>query len=325
MPVAVPDEAPREATPEGRPTLTIARPPRPRRWLLLVLGVLLALLVVSLAFVSEPLRRELERRMNAELEGYTVTIGSVVLHPNDFGLELRDVTMVQNALPDSPVFYAPRWTTSLDWRALLHARLVATVEFDHPQSYVMRTQVEAEAKDRVALTDHGWQHAVTAVYPLKINRLRLVNGEVWYYDPGPLKPLRLHAIDFVAENIRNVRSEHGRYPSPWHATMAVFDRGRVRVHGDADFLAVPSQAVRAEFELTGLDLGYLAPLAKPFNVTMRDGVLGATGRVQWAPWRKAVAIEDVTGAGRADRLRASRGDRRRRRRARAPWSVRRPT
>jgi hypothetical protein len=293
---AAPDERRRNVEAPRR-TLEVGRPASPRRRWPFVVVILLALLMLGLAFVSRPLRRELERRMNAELEGYTATIGSLVLHPHDLGIELIDVTMVQNAQPNPPVFYAPRWTTSLDWRALLHGRLVASVEFDHARSYVMRTQVETEVHDKVPVSEHGWQEAVEAVSPLKINTLRFVDAEVTYYDTGPLKPLRLHDLDFVAENIRNVRSARGRYPSPWRATATVFDRGRVRVHGDADFLAVPQAAVRADAALTGLDLGYLAPLATPFNVRMRGGVLDARGRADWAPWRKTVSIDDVTVSG----------------------------
>src|SRR5262249_26700007 len=158
--------------------------------------------------------QQLERRVNAQLDGYTGSIVRADLHVIGLSLDLYDVTVVQNALPDSPVIYIPRWTTSVQWRALLSGGIVADVLFERPAFYITFPQAATEAKDAKPVTDHGWQRAVEAVYPLKINLFRITDGSLAYFDTGELPPVRLDRFSLRAENIRNLRSVAGRYPSP---------------------------------------------------------------------------------------------------------------
>ena len=46
-------------------------------------------------------------------------------------------------------------------------------------------QLRAEAADPTPVKDHGWQEAFEAIYPLKINELRVTGGRVTYIDEGP--------------------------------------------------------------------------------------------------------------------------------------------
>ena len=73
----------------------------------------------------------------------------------------------------------------------------------------MLDQTEQEAEDSVHLANRGWQDAVQAVYPLKVNTLRVIDGDVSYYDVGNVPPLELEHVYFRASNIRNVRSVLG--------------------------------------------------------------------------------------------------------------------
>lgn len=243
---------------------------------------------------SEPLRRYLERQVNAALVGYTASIGKVVLHIRGFGVELREVAVVQNAQPRPPVIYLPSWRTHVEWRALLSGALVARVDFDRPEIYLTPSQMNQEAADKTHIEDHGWQEAVMSVYPLDIDAVRVTNGSITYFDVGPLKPLQLHDVDLEAVNIKNVRSTAGSYPSPIHMTARLVDRGKLEVDGDADFMAVPDPAIKAKFDLDDLSLAYLAPLTKPYSIEMQGGVLAANGEVEWAKAKRSVAIEDVT-------------------------------
>src|SRR5262249_28930831 len=151
-------------------------------WLVLVIALLGIAMAIVNAVIDEPLRRTLERRINAALTGYTVTIGKLDLHLFGFAVELDDVTVVQNARPRPPVIYIPRWTTRVEFRALLSLAVVADTHFDRPQVFFTQDQAVTEARDPVPVTDKGWQDAVTAVYPLKINTLRVSGGTVTYHD-----------------------------------------------------------------------------------------------------------------------------------------------
>jgi len=150
-----------------------------RRWLFLLGGlVLLTVLVYGTArFADEPLRRYMEAEVNRRLTGYTVQIGALHVHPWIGSLELDNATIAQDANPDPPVAKVSRLVTRIDWRALLHRRVVADISFERPTVYVNLKQVRTEASEKTALKDRGWQQALEALaFDLKINRLRVVEG-----------------------------------------------------------------------------------------------------------------------------------------------------
>src|SRR5262249_59774962 len=94
------------------------------RWLWVAAGV--AALVIVLAYtaaflIDEPLRRSIERRMNAQLKGYTVRLGGASFHPHGFSLDLFNLVVVQDANPDPAVMRIARLGASVQWRGLIHA------------------------------------------------------------------------------------------------------------------------------------------------------------------------------------------------------------
>ena len=112
---------------------------RRRRWPWIVAGVAVAitvLLAVTSALIDEPLRRQLQARVNAQLKGYHVSVGELDLRPLDFAVILKEVTVTQDARPKPPIAILPRWRTGLQWRALLSGAVVGDVLFDRPQLHV---------------------------------------------------------------------------------------------------------------------------------------------------------------------------------------------
>src|ERR1700709_319569 len=65
-----------------------------RRWHLIPVGIVLAILVVLAAFAShlfdERLRRSLEGKINQHLKGYSVTLGHAHVNPFNLALGPRD-------------------------------------------------------------------------------------------------------------------------------------------------------------------------------------------------------------------------------------------
>ena len=121
-------------------------------------------------------------------------------------------------------------------------RVVGDILIDHPVVVLDLPQAKEEIGDATPVKDKGWQDALQAIYPLKINELRVSRGDVTYKDNGPFKPLRVQDLELEASNIRNVHSEEGVYPSPMRLTARVFEGGAVSATGWADFLAEPHAA-----------------------------------------------------------------------------------
>jgi hypothetical protein len=152
-------------------------------------GLLVGLVaIISLAtlLIDEPARRYMEHEINRRLTGYTVTVGALHVHPWTASLELVDSTISQDANPDPPVARIRSLRTTIDWRALLHRKIVAEMSFDQPQLYINLKNFRAEARSDVPLKDRGWQDALEAVaLDLKINRLQVRNGDLTYLAAVP--------------------------------------------------------------------------------------------------------------------------------------------
>ena len=247
----------------------------------------------AVLFIDEPLRLRTEANINAALKGYTVRISRLEFHPIGFSIDLKDSVIVQDAHPDRPIAEIPTLTASVNWLALLSGRVVADFEFDRPKIYIDLNQTRSELRDQVSLKERGWQEALQAIYPLKINQFRLVNGELTYVDDGPYRPLQLRGVNFRARNIRNIRSQPGQYPSDIHLDGRVFENGEVALDGHADFLAVPHVSFKADLDLRRIELDYFRPIIERYQFSLRKGVANAKGTIEYAQQRKIVAVPKI--------------------------------
>lgn len=267
-----------------------------RRWLwlfgtLALLGLLLYGVARSL---DEPVRRYMETEANRRLTGYTVRIPGLRVHLWNASVEVRDASLVQDENPDPPVIHMERFVTAVDWRALLHRRIVADLTFERPTAFLNLRQVRTEAASDVPLRERGWQHALEALaLDLKINRLRIIDGDVTYADQGPFKPLHVSHLNLNAENIRNIASQEQVYPSPIHLEAVVFGAGSVWLDGRADFLAEPHVGVQAALRLDQVALDYFKPITNRYNVSVRNGSLSLAGNIEYAPKTTRLILDRV--------------------------------
>ncbi|MFI5364822.1 MAG: DUF748 domain-containing protein [Candidatus Binatia bacterium] len=257
----------------------------------------LLVLIVGSFFVDEPLRRYMEARLNAQLRGYTVHLPELDFHPIGFSISLKRLAISQNAHPQPPVAQIPQLDASVHWKELLRARLVADFRFTEPKVHLNRMQLQQEAADPVPLRDKGWQAALESIYPLKINRLRILDGDVMYIDDDPKRPLHLTGLTLVADNIRNIHSPDHVYPSELHLQGIVFDSGTLRLDGHANFLAAPHAGIDADVRLDQVEIGYFKPILARLNLWVTEGVLSADGHVEYAPQTERVHLRKLTVRG----------------------------
>ena len=255
-----------------------------------VAGILIAGLSFSLDAV---LRTTIEQNINRALTGHSVRIRAVRFHPIGLSVDLLDTTAVQNAHPDPPVLHVPRLRASIHWGALFHRRLVADFLMQRPKVHLDLTQARAEVRDKTPVRERGWQEALAAIYPLKINEFRVEDAEVTYVDQGTSRPLQLSHVNLRAENIRNIKSPEHVYPSQIQLEGIVFDSGKLVLDGNANFLAEPHAGVRASVSLDRIELDCFEPITNRYNVSLRGGSLSSSGTLEYAPNTKAVSLHEV--------------------------------
>lgn len=273
----------------------------------IVLAVIIVFLMLAFSFIDEPLRVYAERRANQTLNGYTLRIGSLDFHPIGLSAELDNVVLTQTKRPDQPLVQIGRWSASIHWRKLLTGNVVSDHRIERPVVHLTRTQAAEEVADERDLKDRGWQKAVLDLYPLEINALEISDGDVTYIDSPDSKPLRLQAIQFQAENIRNIESADNVYPSEIKLDARIFDSGHLTLEGKADFMAAPHAGIDANLELTHIPLRDLLPLAGRMSLQVRDGLLDAKGHVEYSPTIQQVELTELLVDGlRADYVQAGR-------------------
>lgn len=263
-------------------------------WFASVLVGLMLLVVIGAFFIDEPLRARMETNLNRALTGYTVRIGKLDFHPIGLSLDLENSVIAQNDNPEPPVAQIVNLSASIDWRALLRGRLVADFAIDAPRLYINRKQAKNELDDKIPMKERGWQQALAEIYPLKINRFVIRDGSLTYVDGGPFRPLELTRIELLAENIRNVISDAGVYPSPVKIEAAVFDKGTLRADGHADLLAEPHATFKTEtIALENVELAYFKPIVERYNITVRQGRLSAYGNVEYGAKTDRIDIAEL--------------------------------
>jgi Domain of Unknown Function (DUF748) len=254
----------------------------PRRWLravaLTAFGVALVALLASL-LADEPVRRLLERRMNERLRDYRVEMAELDLRPFALGVAVRDLVVVRGDEPHPPLVHVNGLGASLDLRALLRGAVVLDVTVERPALYIDRVRAQREARDEVPLVDKGWQDAVQAVTPLKINEVRVHDGAATYVEEGA-EPLRLTGIRARASNIRNIHSRDREYPSDFTLDATVFETGALQLRGHADFLAKPLPGVSGEVTLEGVALDHFQPILERHHFAVRGGTLALSGEAE---------------------------------------------
>lgn len=283
-------------TPDSPRKLLWGMPRRRAVWIV-VLGVIAAL-GLALAFVdviiAKPLRAWGEKTMNSQLKGYTVKLERWDTHLWRFAMELKGLKIVQNAHPAVPVADIGALEFSISWRELLRLRILGDLTIQRPELRIDLTQLQEEAKSDVKLEDRGWQDAIQAIYPLKLQELRIHDGSLLYASADPeALPLRLTKLEFSARHLRNVQSKGGTLPSPVHVEAYLFESGTLRFDGAADFLAKPNAAVKGDFRIERVPLDRLGTLAKVVQLRMKGGVLSAHGTVESTPLSQKVHVRDV--------------------------------
>ena len=297
-----PDPAPEPRRPRGAGLLqwlerAIRRLSRWTLWTAAVVAALLVLVWVLSYALERPLTNYMQRAVNQRLKGYTASVRRAHFNPFALSMNLWDVWLVQNAHPDPPIARFPLIWADLEWTSLLHGRVVAKFEFPDPVLYVDRNHLQTEARDPTPVSEHGWQEALEAIYPFKMNLFRVRRATVTYMEKGGTRPLTLKGLDIEVRNIRNVRSPDREYPSSVRVESTVFDRGHALIDGRADFLAEPHLTFKGDVQLDQIVLDYFAPVAERYHLIVRKGTMSAQGSVEYGRNFQTVELRSLEVAG----------------------------
>jgi hypothetical protein len=267
------------------------------RWVVGIPPVFAMVLFIVSFFLDEPLRRNMEKTINRDLKGYTVRLPKLHLQLLDLSLTLKEMAVLQQSHPDPPVVYFPVLRASIHWRGLIAGKLVAEFKLAQPKININLLQLRSEATNKVALKERGWQQAVAAIYPLKINSLKINDATITYFDEDSKRPLVLSHLNLQAGNIRNISLPDQVYPSSFHLDTAIFGTGHGSIDGKANFLGEPYPGIKGRVTLEKVPLDYFNTMSARSNLIIEGGVLGATGSAEYSPTVKIAQLENLNIKG----------------------------
>lgn len=258
--------------------------PRWLKWTVISLAVLTVILLTAAFFADEPLRRYAERSANEVVEGYSIQIGTLDLHPLALSVDLENVVVRQEAHPDPPLAEVPEIVLDAQFAPLLAGKVSATIQLSDPVFSATRQQIEtASAKVNTKANEGAdqappWQDQVRDMMPFEA-ALFIKNGEVRYAAQPNADPIRMTALDIEARNLTNRPEDAQSHPSELRMRSRVFDTAPLEFSGRADPLARPLPSVDASVKLSGLRIADLKPIVGDYNLVMKEGTFSATGRV----------------------------------------------
>jgi hypothetical protein len=259
-----------------------------------IFAMLILALFITSFFLDNMIRARTQAAMNQNLKGYHVALAHAHLQLVGGILTLNGLKVLQQAHPHPAVVDVAMMRFHIQVKELFSRRVVADVLLSHPKVHIDQTQLVAQKKDKVPLRQKGWQDALEAAYPFKINRFTIENGDVVYIQDAVNPPLHLAKLNFTTDNIRNIHAPNNIYPSRFHANLVIFDTGRATIDGHANYLEEPFPGARAQYTIANVPLSAFDPEIREINIAVSGGRLSGSGLLEYSPKVTRVQVDNAT-------------------------------
>jgi hypothetical protein len=276
------------------PSVSVYRKHRLLFWSSGILASLIIVLFIASFFLDDLIRTRTQAAMNQKLKGYHIAIAHAHLQLVGGILTMHGVKMIQQAHPHPAIADVPMLRFHIQVKELFSRRLVADVLLSHPRVHIDQTQLAAEKKDKVPLRQKGWQDALEAAYPFKINRFTIDDGDVVYIQDAVNAPLHLAKLNFTTDNIRNIHAPESVYPSRLHANLVIFGTGRATIDGHANYLEAPFPGARVAYTIENIPLSAFDPQIRQINIAVSGGRLSSNGLLEYSPKVTRVQVYNAT-------------------------------
>jgi hypothetical protein len=266
-------------------------------WLGGIFATLIVAVFIASFFLDDIVRARTQTAMNQKLKGYHVALAHAHLQLLGGILTLNGLKVIQEEHPRPPIADIATMRFTIQVKELFSRSVVADVLLSRPKIHIDQTQLAAEKKSSVPLKQKGWQDALEAAYPFKINRFTIDDGDVIYIQDRVNPPLDLASLNFTADNIRNIHAPENDYPSRFHANLVIFETGRATIDGHANFLEEPFPGARAKYTIENVPLSAFDPEIRQINLEVHGGRLSSNGLLEYSPKITRVEVDNATVDG----------------------------
>lgn len=175
----------------------------------------------------------IEKKLNS-IPGYKAEIESLNISLYRGSYQIRNVRLIKidTHLP-VPFFSAESVEFNVEWRALLHGRLVAQVKAVRP---VVNFVVDPAGNNEQLTINDQWRVIVTKLFPLPFNQILIINGEIYFrsYNSKPPFTLYLQHLAATLNNLSKVTRQSTALFSDLAAEGETMDGAKVALHMQFD-------------------------------------------------------------------------------------------
>src|SRR6266403_2151902 len=174
-----------------------------RRWWVWLIFVIAAAIIIVHVYLAVWVRDYVNRKLS-EIPGYRAHVAAVTLHlwRGAYQIHNIDIKKTSGKVP-VPFFSAPLVDLSVQWHALIfeHAA-VGNIEIYRAKMNLVNGPTPDTRQTEV---DAPWAQKIKQLFPLKINRFAVHNGEIHYRDFGrePKIDLTFDEVQMVGVNLTN--------------------------------------------------------------------------------------------------------------------------
>jgi hypothetical protein len=168
---------------------------------ILVVGLLMLALRAALPYLVE---RYVNQVLN-EIPGYRGRVGSVSLDLWRGAYEIQEAKLEKlNSDIPVPFFEAKTIDLMIEWREIIHGAFVGQITLLQPKLNYVAGPTTQSSQNHI---DASWQQRVEELFPLRINRLQIEDGEVHFRDfhSSPKVNIFLDHLAATATNLKNTR------------------------------------------------------------------------------------------------------------------------
>ena len=241
--------------------------PRKRRSRWRILGIIVLILAVILGVGRAMLPSVVRDYVNRTIDRnplYRGRVGDVRIHLWRGAYSVENVS-ISKAVGDVPVplFAAKRVDFALQWKALVHRKIVGRVLMEQPELNFVDAPSEDESQTG---TGAPWLEVIRDLFPFKINSATIQDGAVHFRAYKTAKPVDVYLskVGLIIDNLGNIRDETAPLISTVQATALVMDQAKLEYK-----MTLDPFSYRPTFHLTtrllGLDVTKLNGLALAYG------------------------------------------------------------
>ncbi len=199
--------------------------------------ILLILVVGGVVYVHTYFKSWLLNYVNGVLNdmgGYHGHVADIEIDLYRGAYQLKHVTIVKKSgKVQEPFVRIADADFSVEWKALLHKRVVAQITFLDPQ-----INFDVAPADKQYGNGVDWTERVKQLAPIDINSIKIENGNLNYKDfsTTPKVDVFIHHINGDVQNLRNVEAKGNKLPSPIHMEGSTIGNGHIAIDGTMNIL-----------------------------------------------------------------------------------------